>query len=175
VTLYAGLCNVEFSREVVMGQFGIQIAGEGPGDYAESNGSLGTEADAALEAFGEELETLGFTIFAVAVLAPGAPGGAAEAVHLPVEDGAFKCPECGLTFPQAGVCTGGEYGHPAATTVPAEQVLAAPADGTEPAPAEAPAEAPTPATSNAGDGAPAAGAPASATAPAPPPPEWPAG
>jgi hypothetical protein len=142
-----------------MGEFGIQILGDGDVDVAKNG--LGVDGEQAVETCLETLGTLGFRQLRAAILAPGAAhpdiveqphAAAAPVAQLPVdvaagaEPGPFKCPECGLTYAGAGTCVGGEYGHPPATLQPAEQVhTAADPDGTKAA-AEAAAAPAAPAS-----------------------------
>jgi hypothetical protein len=133
-----------------MGRFGIEIGGTGPGDYAKDG--LGTDGEALTEKFIEDLRGLGLTVTFAAVLVPHddaevagltaaaplvgeAPAADAKTVEqvapvvqVPVEEGAFKCPECGREFDSAGACVGGEYGHQPAKLLPKDEVLNAPAD-----------------------------------------------
>ena len=154
-----------------MGAWGIQIQGDGPGDYAQDG--LGAAAEQAIAELCDKLTASGLEIGFAAVLAPNAeqqsdPANGTEVVtdltagpaSLP-----FKCPECGRQFPAAATCAGGEYGHPPVQVLPTEQVhagatVANPAP-LQPAPAPAPAPAPPP--------------PAAAPEPAPPPPPAAAG
>lgn len=135
-----------------MGEFGIQILGDGEVDVAKDG--LGVDGEQAVETCMETLSTLGYRKLRAAILAPGAAAPAilepptapvAPVAQLPDEDGEYKCPGCGLTYAEPGVCVGGEYGHAPEPLLPTEAVhLAADPDGSKAAEeAEKTVQAPT--------------------------------
>jgi hypothetical protein len=120
-----------------MGEFGIQILGDGDTDVA-ANG-LGVDGEQAVENLMETLGTLGYRSLRAAILAPGAahpdileqplPAAAPVAqlplpADTPIEAAPWKCPECGLLYANSGTCVGGEFGHAPATLLPVDEVHA---------------------------------------------------
>ena len=128
-----------------MGNFGIQIAGTGPGEYAHDG--LGADAEAAVLDLTHKLEALGFEILATAVLTPAAPDQPALAPvkQLPVEAGPYTCPACGSSYLMPGSCEGGEYGHMPETLLPTHEVVGGPAPVDPAAVTPATYDLPTPA------------------------------